>query len=395
MEYKKLVLFGAGKIGRSFIAQLFSRSGYEVVFIDIDKKLIDELNKRKSYKIFIKSDAGDEVVEIENVRGIHSSETEKITEEIANADIMAVSVGKEAIASICPVLAEGIKFRYEKQPHFPLDIIVAENLRDASEVVLAEISKYIPDFPNLDSYIGLIETSIGKMVPILPLDEAKKDILMVYAEPYNTLILDKKAFKNPIPKVEGLDPKENIAAWVDRKLFIHNLGHATAAYYGNLKYPELEYLHQVISKEDVYQTARLTMLEAAAILMKHYPGEFSLPHLVDHIYDLLERFSNKALGDTVYRVGQDLYRKLGPDDRLAGALKLALKYRMPYGRILFIIACALRFNAVDEKKERSKNDLQFRKEAELGLSHVLSSVCRIDPEMYPQVHAEAKQIVIQ
>ena len=36
----KLVLFGAGKIGRSFIGQVFSRSGYEVVFIDINQEII-------------------------------------------------------------------------------------------------------------------------------------------------------------------------------------------------------------------------------------------------------------------------------------------------------------------------------------------------------------------
>jgi len=29
-----MVQFGAGNIGRSFIGQLFSRSGYEVVFVD-------------------------------------------------------------------------------------------------------------------------------------------------------------------------------------------------------------------------------------------------------------------------------------------------------------------------------------------------------------------------
>ena len=34
------------------------------------------------------------------------------------------------------------------------------------------------------------------------------------------------------PDVKGLAPKKNIKAWVDRKAFIHNLGHATAAYYG-------------------------------------------------------------------------------------------------------------------------------------------------------------------
>ncbi|MBN1789065.1 MAG: hypothetical protein JW830_01125 [Bacteroidales bacterium] len=37
---KKLVLFGAGKIGRSFIGQIFNRSGYEVVFLDINQDLI-------------------------------------------------------------------------------------------------------------------------------------------------------------------------------------------------------------------------------------------------------------------------------------------------------------------------------------------------------------------
>ena len=38
---KKMVQFGAGNIGRSFIGQLFSRSGYEVVFVDIKKEHIN------------------------------------------------------------------------------------------------------------------------------------------------------------------------------------------------------------------------------------------------------------------------------------------------------------------------------------------------------------------
>ena len=47
-----------GKIGRSFIGQLLSRGGYEVVFIDADLKLIEELNRRGHYNVIIKAAEG-------------------------------------------------------------------------------------------------------------------------------------------------------------------------------------------------------------------------------------------------------------------------------------------------------------------------------------------------
>jgi mannitol-1-phosphate 5-dehydrogenase len=80
----KLVLFGAGKIGRSFIGQLFSCGGYEVVFIDTFKPIIDELNLRGKYKVIIKSDK-DEILWIHNVRGVfagNEQEAGRLTKRI-------------------------------------------------------------------------------------------------------------------------------------------------------------------------------------------------------------------------------------------------------------------------------------------------------------------------
>ena len=54
----KILIFGAGKIGRSFIGQLFSRGGYEVVFVDVNKQINDALNARGNYNVIIKSDKG-------------------------------------------------------------------------------------------------------------------------------------------------------------------------------------------------------------------------------------------------------------------------------------------------------------------------------------------------
>ena len=50
---KKAIIFGAGKIARGFVAQLLYNSGYEIVFIDVDKQLIDLLKRQKAYTVHI------------------------------------------------------------------------------------------------------------------------------------------------------------------------------------------------------------------------------------------------------------------------------------------------------------------------------------------------------
>lgn len=238
---KKIVIFGAGKIGRSFIGQLFSRGGYEVVFVDVFNPVVDALNEKRSYKVVIKGEK-DEILIIRNVRAILASETEKVTGELATADISAVSTGQPGLPLVLQLLAAGLLKRQQLFGEKPLDIIIAENLRDAANYFETELEKILPQGFPLNKLVGLVETSIGKMVPIMLKKDMEADILQVFAEQYNTLILDKKAFKNSIPKVEGLAPKENMKAWVDRKLFIHNLGHAATAYLGYNYNPGFVYL---------------------------------------------------------------------------------------------------------------------------------------------------------
>lgn len=48
---KKAIQYGAGNIGRGFLAQLFTLSGYEVVFIDVNSEIVNKLNKDKSHTI--------------------------------------------------------------------------------------------------------------------------------------------------------------------------------------------------------------------------------------------------------------------------------------------------------------------------------------------------------
>ena len=376
---RKLVLFGAGKIGRSFIGQVFGRAGYGVVFVDIDRPLLDHLNRAGQYRVIIKAPKKDETILVQRVRGIHLEDLDSVVSELADASIAALSVGQKGLPAALPLVARALTLRKQRHGEWPLDIIIAENLRNADQFVSDELKRLLPsDFP-VDSLVGLVETSIGKMVPIMTQSDLEEDPLQVFAEPYNSLIVAKRGFKNPIPQVEDLAPKENIKAWVDRKLFIHNLGHATGAYLGFQHDPRAAFMFQVLSHPDVFQATRQTMLQSADLLMALYPGEFTPFHLQAHIDDLLDRFQNKALGDTVFRVGCDLYRKLGPEDRLAGPIHAAIKLNKPFDLILKALIAGISFGAKDETGHRLPSDKAFAKEAEKGIEHVLKKICKLPP----------------
>jgi len=376
-ESRKIIIFGAGKIGRSFIGQLFSRSGYEVVFVDIDSKLIGELNRRKEYKVIIKSEADDQILAIKNIRGILLEDSKNVTREMISTSLVALSVGQQGLRMAIPVIAKALSERRRRIGEQPIDFIIAENMRNSDKFLKKELSRYLPsDYP-LNRLIGLAETSIGKMVPIMSQKDILEDPLQVFAEPYNTLIVARKAFKNPVPEVNDLEAKDNIKAWVDRKLFIHNLGHATAAYLGFREHPGSEYIYQVLDDPGILEATRQTMLQSADILMALHQGEFTVSQLTAHIDDLLHRFRNRALGDTVFRVGCDLYRKLSPSDRLVAPLKAAIQFSKPYDLILESLHAALSFRAKDEQGNYLPADERFFAEQRLGTSHIFKNVCKL------------------
>ncbi len=388
---KSIFIFGAGKIGRSFIGQLFGRSGYEVIFSDVDKELVRALNKRSSYPVVIKSDK-EEHLQIKNVRAIHTDEEKEMVQAIKDCSIAAISVGKNAIIKIIPTLAKGIVKRFEAKPTSTLDIIIAENMRDSAEFIGRELGKILPpDFPF--NRVGLIETSIGKMVPIMTQEDLKGDPLIVFAEPYNELLLDRRAFKGEIPDVRGFSLKDNIKAWVDAKAFIHNLGHATVAYYGNYMHPGREYIFEALEDEKIYNFSRQVMFQSAKVLEKLYPEDFTKKELATYIDDLLGRFQNKFLKDTVFRVGQDRVRKLSPSDRFVGIIRLAINNSMEYNHILEAMCYAFHFKATDEKGIRSEGDILFDEYLSLGIGYVLQKVCGFDPVNDAALIEQCKRII--
>jgi mannitol-1-phosphate 5-dehydrogenase len=230
------------------------------------------------------------------------------------------------------------------------------------------------------------------MVPIMLEKDFHRDKLQVFAEPYNTLIVSKDGFINPIPKIKGLAPKENIKAWVDRKLFIHNLGHVSAAYIGYLYNSGFVYLWEALDVPQIFDYVREIMLQASSILITKYPNVFSTHELIDHIDDLLFRFRNKALGDTLFRVGCDLKRKLSAHDRLAAPIRMGLEFNLPYDKILFAMVCGIHFRAHNEKGNMLDEDVDFVNAFNGNIPKILTNISGFNRNEHAQLFHEAQTV---
>lgn len=318
---KQAVMYGGGNIGRGFIGALLSQSGYEVTFIDVAESVVNHLQEYKKYPIRIVSTEGYEDVWVENVTAVNGNLPEAV-EAIAQCDIMATAVGARILKFIVPNIVAGLRKRWE-MGKAPLNIIICENLNNANkvleEMLKAELTE--EEQKKFDETVGLVEASIGRMVPVQTEEMKAGEPMRVCVEQYDFLPVDKAAFKGDIPKIKNMVPYEPFDFYIKRKLYVHNMGHATCAYLGNLI--GLDYIYESIAVPEIRILIQNAMQESEMALSKHYG--VPMMELQEHITDLLYRFTNAALKDTCQRVGGDPTRKLSPEDRLIGASLLALQ----------------------------------------------------------------------
>ena len=370
---KKAVVYGSGKIGRGFIGKIFAESGYQVCFLDRIQALVDGLSAAGAYTVRIVSndDWTDSRVPVD--RALISTTGEAL-EAIAGCDIMATSVGANELEHIAPVLAKAAALRMARNGG-PLDVILCENQLGADTLMRGWINGWLDDEQRAwaDGNLGLVEASISRMVPPQPPEQLAQDPLLLRVDPSSELPVDSAAFRGPIPELVGIIPYTPFDFYMKRKLFLNNGSHALCAYMGYEK--GLEYIWQAIADPEIQAAVRASMQANADALVAKY-GEGVRQNVQDYIEDLLARFPNRALNDTVARVGADPVRKLRRNDRIVGAALFAIEQGVDPSPIVKGIAAALKF---DRAEDATAPEIQ-KALKEQGIDHVLERYMGLAPD---------------
>ena len=188
---KQFVMYGAGSIGRGFIGALFSKLGYEVTFIDVNEEVVRLLNTYHQYDQVIVGEQT-QTITIQHVKAADGKDEQAVCEAIASADLMATALGANILPKVAPLVAKGLKYRWETRGNVPLDILICENLNDADHIFHDAVAQYMEN-PKWDTLVGFVETSIGKMVPPANNFEEATSPLAVRQEAYEFLPVNKGA----------------------------------------------------------------------------------------------------------------------------------------------------------------------------------------------------------
>ncbi|SLL35401.1 mannitol 2-dehydrogenase [Mycobacteroides abscessus subsp. abscessus] len=371
--------FGAGNIGRGFIGLLLHQSNYAITFVDVNEQIIDELNRVGQYNVLLANEAKEQFT-VKNVKGINSKiNPEQVVEEFIHADIVTTAIGPNILKFIAPLIADGIKARM-KSNQSPVNVIACENMIGGSSALKQFVLEHLNEEETawVEEYVGFPDSAVDRIVP----NQKNENLLDVLVEPFHEWVVDETAIKGAKPEIEEAHFVENLQAYIERKLFTVNTGHAATAYLGNIK--NYETISETIDHEDVKEKVLHVLQETGKVLVERY--NFNAEDHQKYISKILGRFANVYIVDDVKRVGRSPLRKLSGNDRLvAPALAYYKEFNEIPSHLVEVMASALHFyTPEDQESVELKNLID-----ENGVQTAFSKVSGLSED-----HALVKEVVL-
>ncbi|KAI3619971.1 mannitol-1-phosphate 5-dehydrogenase [Moniliophthora roreri] len=377
--------FGAGNIGRGFIGAVLSQAGFHVVFADVQEPIVNEINKNGQYDLHI-LEGRPKIETVKDISAVLSTNLQAF-EDIAKGQltIITTAVGPNILPRLAKPIAQIIRTRMAEN-RGPINIVACENAQRASHVLRDAVDQELSDQEReyARDNIGYAVCSVDRIVP--PYDT--ENLLDVGVEPFYEWIVDANSLKKTDPDVQipGMKATDNLDAYVQRKLFTLNTGHAITAFLGALpsaqpsaassksslsllsmtsasssgrstptgaKIPSHPTILEAINSNAIRDIVSQALHESGeALIRKH---GFTKEQHEEYISKILARFANPNMQDEVARVGREPLRKLKKGDRFLGPIEMCREMGLPRDALLIGVASALLFNPKRRTKSRTSS----------------------------------------
>lgn len=367
---RKVVVFGAGATGRGHVGLLAWQAGARLVFADINERLVRALQRAGSYRVALHDGKTCRQIVVQGADYLSAAQREAVARRIADADLVLTAVFDQNLPDVAVTVALAAKRCREAERAKPLNFIACENMQNSSSTLGRHVRDGLAgeDLDYCRRYFGFPDCMISRIVP-----QPEPDPLIITAEDYNEWTARREDFKGEPPAwLTALELVDNQDARLERKLFMHNGGHAICGYFG-FHYGH-RYIHEAVADPRVAQCVVGACDQIGEVVRRKHG--FSAQSIETYKNDLYRRGAIPEMRDQILRVVRQPLRKLGGQERLVAPARLAFQYGLPRDGIVRGIVAALKYHHPADPQslemQRAINDI--------GLKGLLCKVGQLRPE---------------
>lgn len=365
---RKIVLFGAGATGRGHVGLLAWQAGFELVLVDRKPELVEALRSAGRYIVKLYGGNAAQEVTVSGYRVYHAEDRASIAREMADAELVLTAVFDQNLPDVARTIASGVSACRELGRQRPLNCVACENMMDSSSTLGRHVRSFLEgnDVRYFEDHFGFPDCMISRVVP-----RPEPDPLVILTEDYNEWTARREMFKGDKPAaLTALDLVDNQTARLERKLMIHNGGHAVCGYFGFHR--GHEFIHQAVGDPFVLKHVVGALDEIGEVVRRKHG--FSVESIEAYKADLGRRGAIAELRDQVLRVVRDPVRKLSARERLVAPAMLAVQYGLPRGWIVKGIVAAMKYSHPSDPQSTQLQEQLARD----GVRRTLGRVCSID-----------------
>jgi len=316
------------------VAQLAFESGYRLVFLDKNTGLCRTLREAGSYSVRLVS-AHTRTVTIDGFTIFATSQKDEFYPAFRDAPLLFTAVCPGNIRDAADYMRDLIiRWLEECGTEDYKNILCCENMNNSSttfkEFLLVGFPPRLRE--KLERQMGFADTMVARVVA------TPSDPLQLLGEEYSGWTADRTALRGPDrPSIRTLDLVDDQTSYLQRKLYIHNTGHATFGYLGFLK--GYTWIHEAAQDPEIMAVCEKAIEESGWAIEKEYG--FSAENIRTYRAALTEKCVNPALPDEIVRVVREPIRKLGGAERFFGPIGLMIKHGRQPEFLLYGVCAAL------------------------------------------------------
>ncbi|NAH31422.1 mannitol dehydrogenase, partial [Escherichia coli] len=124
---KRVLIIGAGRLGKGFVGETFDNAGWNITFLDKDPRVIDELNRHNKYTVQVFRTDDIIMHEVTNFRAFATDDNYSVMNDFLESSVIMCPLYPEDFEESARYLGKCFEQQFKVDPDKKMTLICLTN----------------------------------------------------------------------------------------------------------------------------------------------------------------------------------------------------------------------------------------------------------------------------